>query len=218
MGKVVIKQGFLGLGRPLEKWYCDKCGTECQNRHWQDRRVFCRSCANAIDPEIVHGWSSAEIVRDYKNDEFFLDTTDGKSRYIEQCPTCLGLLVVVRTGSHVQRLYYRLGSVQPLATSFPCLPHSGYNEQGHVKIQAACEHNFIVVGTSKHLDREAHAKYAHMMSRRNREVETMFGTDEVDIQYHCFGTTHFWCHKCGLHHSLNPQRENLLPKLGRIGA
>jgi len=57
-----------------------------------------------------------------------------------------------------------------------------------------------------------------MMSHRNRMVESMFGTDEVDIQYHCFGTTHFWCYRCGLHHSLNPQREHLLPKRGRISA
>lgn len=54
MGKVVIKQGFLGLGRPLEKWCCDQCGAECENRYWQANRVFCLSCANSIDPEIVH--------------------------------------------------------------------------------------------------------------------------------------------------------------------
>lgn len=217
MGKVVTKQGIFGFGHPIVKYYCDKCGTECENQHWQGNHVFCRYCANSIDPEIVHNWSSAENVRDYKNDDFFLDTSDGKSRYIERCSSCLGLLVVVCSESQVKRLYYKLSSFHPFITSFPCIPHSGYNERGNVRIQEACEHEFTVVGTSKRLDSEAHAKYARMMSHRNRQVEAMYGTDEVDVQYHCFGTTHFWCHKCGLHHSLNPQREHLLPKRGLIG-
>ncbi len=218
MGRVVAKQGFLGLGRPVERWHCDKCGVECQNQFWKEKHVFCRSCANSIDPEIVHGWSSEEIVREYKSGEFFRDTADGKERLIEQCHTCLGLLLAVRSASQIQRLYYRVGFPRPSAESYPCIPHSGYDEHGNVKIESACDHDFIVVGTSKRLDREAHSKYEHMRSHRNRMVESMYGTDEVDIQYHCFGRTHFWCHKCGLYHSPNPQRERLLPKRGRIGA
>lgn len=216
MGKVVTKQGFLGIGRPLVTYYCDKCGAQCENRHCQGDHIFCRPCANLVNPEIVHNWSSDESVRDYKSDEFFLDTSDGKKRYIEQCSSCLGLLVVVLSGSYCQRLYYELGSSRTSTISLPCISHSGYNEHGDVRIQEACEHEFIVIGTSKRLDTEAHSKYKRMMSHRNRQVETMFGTDEIDMQYHCFGTTHFWCCKCGLHHSLNPQREYLLPKRGRI--
>jgi len=217
MGKVVSKQGFLGLDRPLEKWYCDECGVECENRCWKGNKVFCRSCANKIDPEIVHGWSSAEIVREYKKDEFFHDTADAAERLIEQCHTCLGILVVVRPANQLKRLYYRLGCSQPSPQSHPCIPHLGYNEAGNVKIQETCDHDFVVIGTSKRLNEEAKSKYEHMMSHRNRMVESMFDSDEVDIQYHCFGSTHFWCSKCGLYRSLNPQREHLLPKRGLIG-
>lgn len=218
MAKVVLKQGFLGLGRPLEKWYCDSCGLECENQFWRDKLVYCRSCANSIDPEIVHGWSSDAIIREFKTDELFLDTSDGKERLIEQCHTCLGLLVVVRSGGQLQRLYYEVGFPRASHTSFPCIPHPGYDERGNVKLQSSCAHSFTTVGTSKRLDHDAQLKYKNMMAHRNRMVEGMFGTDEVDIQYHCFGTTHFWCQKCGLHHSLNPQREHLLPEKGRIGA
>lgn len=222
MGKVVVKQGFLGLGRPLTKWYCDKCGTECQDQFWKNKQIFCRNCANSIDPEIVHGWSSDEIVREFKTGEFFRDTADGKEWLVEQCPTCLGLLLVVRSAGQLQRHYYRLGSARPSSESYPCIPHAGYDERGNVNIQAACEHDFIVVGTSKRLDQEAHAKYENLMSHRNRMVESMYGfneaVNEVVTQGHCFGMTHFWCNRCGLYHSLNPQREHLLPKRGRIDA
>jgi len=87
-----------------------------------------------------------------------------------------------------------------------------------VKIQYACEHDFIVVGTSERLGQEAQSKYERLLVNRNRVVESMFGTDEIDIQYLCFGATHYWCYKCGLHRSLNPQREHLLPRKGIAGA
>jgi hypothetical protein len=216
MGKVIIKQGFLGLGRPIEKWYCDKCGVECQNQFYAEPQMYCRSCANAIDPDIVHIWPRDDIVRAYMADDFFLDTADGQQKLVEPCNRCLGLLVVTRLGASFQRWYYRLGSPHPYSANFPCHDHSGYDEHGNVKIQAACEHDFVVIGTSKQLDHEARSKYEHMMSHRNTMVESMFGTDEVDIQHHCFGATHFWCYKCGLHYSLSPQREYLLPRKGLI--
>ena len=78
MPKVLIKQGFLGLGRPIEKWYCDKCGVECQNLFYREPRMYCRACANSIDPDIVHMWSRDEVVRSYKTGEFFLDPRTAK--------------------------------------------------------------------------------------------------------------------------------------------
>ncbi len=218
MGKVVIKQGILGLGRPLVKWYCDRCGVECQNQFYAEPKMYCRACANSIDPDIVHMWPRDNIVRGYMVDEFFLDTLDGKQKLIESCNRCLGLLVVVRSGSEFLRNHYRLGSSHPSAKNFPCIDHPGYDQSGNVKVQTTCEHDFTVIGTSKHLDDESISKYKHMMASRNHMVEAMYGTDEIDIQYHCFGTTHFWCHKCGLHRSLNPPREHLLPQKGLTGA
>ena len=218
MGKVIIKQGFLGLGRPIEKWYCDQCGAECQNKFYAEPKMYCRSCANSIDPDIVHMWPRDEIVRAYKADEFFLDTSDGKEKLIESCNRCLGLLVVVRSGGHYQRLYYQLVSPRPSSENFPCNDHAGYDERGNVKIQCACEHDFTVVAASKRLDLEAQSKYERLLASRNHMVESMYGTDEIDIQYLCFGTTHYWCYKCGLHRSLNPQREHLLPRKGVSGA
>ena len=218
MGKVVIKQGILGLGRPLVKWYCDRCGVECQNQFYAEPKMYCRACANSIDPDIVHMWPRDDIVRGYMVDEFFLDTLDGKQKLIESCNRCLGLLVVVRSGSEFQRNHYRLGSSHPSAKNCPCIDHPGYDQSGNVKIQTTCEHDCTVIGISKHLDDESISKYKHMMASRNHMVEAMYGTDEIDIQYHCFGTTHYWCHKCGLHRSLNPQREHLLPRKGLTGA
>ena len=218
MGKVVIKQGILGLGRPLVKWYCDRCGVECQNQFYAEPKMYCRACANSIDPDIVHMWPRDDIVRGYMVDEFFLDTLDGKQKLIESCNRCLGLLVVVRSGSEFQRNHYRLGSSHPSAKNCPCIDHPGYDQSGNVKIQTTCEHDYTVIGISKHLDDESISKYKHMMASRNHMVEAMYGTDEIDIQYHCFGTTHYWCHKCGLHRSLNPQREHLLPRKGLTGA
>lgn len=218
MGKVLIKQGFLGLGRPIEKWFCDKCGAECRNQYWKEQQVFCRTCANALDPEIVHNWTSDELVRKYKENEFFHDTSDGTDRYVEQCLTCLSLLVVARSAGSFRRYYYQLKSSSPTESTFPCIEHTGYDDQGNIRIHNACAHDFVIVGTSKRLDAEAHAKYEHMMSHRNPMLEGMYGTDHVDIQYHCFGATHYWCWKCGLHHRLNPQREHLLPTKGQISA
>lgn len=218
MGKVIVKQGFLGLGRPLERWYCDQCGVECQNQFYAEPKMYCRSCANSIDPDIVHIWSGDDIVRAYKTDEFFLDTSDKKQKLVESCNRCLGLLLVVRSGSDFQRYYYKLGSPRPSSNNYQCIDHTGYDERGNVKIQCACEHDFIVIGTTKHLDQKAQSKYKSMIASRNQMVESMYGTDEIDIQYFCFGTTHYWCVKCGLHRSLNPQREHLLPRRGLTGA
>lgn len=214
MGKVITKQGFLGLGRPIVKWYCDRCGVECQNQFYAEPKMYCRACANSIDPDIVHMWPRDEVVRGYMEGEFFVDTSDGKKKLVGSCNLCLGFLLVLRSGEHLQRLYYRLGSSRPSKENFPCIDHPGYDEHGNVKIQSSCKHEFIVIGTSKHLDEEAHSKYKRMMTSRNQMVEAMCGTDSIDIQYHCFGTTHYWCCKCGLHRSLNPQRENLLPRIG----
>ena len=217
MPKVVIKQGFLGLGRPIEKWYCDKCGVECQNQFYREPQMYCRACANTIDPDIVHMWSRDDIVRSYKADEFFFDTEDGQRKLIESCNRCLGLLLVRQDGSSFHRTYYRLGSPKGSQANFPCVEHPGYSKEGNVTVQTDCEHEFQVMGTSKRLDAEAHAKYKHMMSHRNLQIEAMFGADDIDIQYHCFGSTTYWCYKCGLLRSLNPQREHLLPQRGFNG-
>lgn len=214
MPKVLIKQGFLGLGRPIEKWYCDKCGVECQNQFYREPRMYCRACANSIDPDIVHMWSRDEVVRSYKAGEFFLDTQDGQRKLIESCNRCLGLLLVRQDDVIFHRRYFRLGSRHPSEANFPCIDHPGYDKDGNVAIQIACEHEFQIVGTSKRLDAAAHAKYKHMLSHRNLQVEAMFGADDIDIQYHCFGSTSYWCYKCGLLRSLNPQREHFLPTRG----
>lgn len=216
MGLVLVKQGFLGLGQPIKKWYCDKCGKECANEYCRGSKDYCRTCANSVDPEIVHMWSPDEIVRKYKGDSFFIDTSDGKEKFIEWCNDCLGLLVVERNGSKYQRFYYRVGSDCPVTVSYQCIPHTGYDKSGNIKKQICCEHKFIIVGSSKKIDQEAHSKYNHMMLSRNSMVESMYGTDEIDIQYLCFGSTYFWCNKCGLNYKLNPQREHILPKLGII--
>ena len=218
MPKVVIKQGFLGLGRAIERWYCDKCGVECQNQFYKEPLMYCRACANSLDPDIVHMWPSDDTVRNYMTDEFFVDTQDGERRLIESCNRCLGLLVVRQQGSTVTRTYFHLGSRVGTTKNFPCVDHPGYNAEGNVSLQTDCEHEFQVMGTSKRVDEEAHAKYKHLMSHRNKEIETMFGSDEIDIQYHCFGKTVYWCSKCGLLRSLNPQREHLLPRKGLKGA
>lgn len=215
MAKVVTKQGLLGLGRPIERWwYCDKCGVECQNQFSHGPHIYCQSCANNVDPDIVHMWPRDDIVRSYKTGEFFLDTHDGQSKLIESCNRCLGLLVVRKEGTVFNRTYFHLGSAKGSAANFPCNDHPGYDKAGNVALQASCEHTFQVVGTSKHLDDAAHARYKHLMSHRNMRVESMFGTDAIDIQYLCFGSTTFWCHKCGLLRQLNPQRENHLPIRG----
>ena len=218
MPKIVIKQGLFGLGRPVEKWYCDNCGNECQNQFYREPHMFCRTCANLIDPEIVHMWTRDDIVRTYKTEEFFVDTEDGQRKFVDSCNRCLGLLVVRQSGDSFDRDYYRLGSKHPVARTFPCVDHPGYDKDGNVTLQTSCQHEFQIIGTSKCLDAEAHAKYKHMMSHRNHQVESMFQTDDIDIQYHCFGQTHYWCHKCGMLRALNPQREHLLPKVGIKGA
>ena len=218
MPKVLIKQGFLGLGRPIEKWYCDKCSVECQNQFYKEPQMYCRECANSIDPDIVHMWPRDAIVTNYQMDEFFLDTQDNDRKLIESCNRCLGLLLVRQRSSATTRTYFHLGNKMGESKSFPCVDHPGYNSEGNVSIQADCLHDFQVIGTSKRADEEAHAKYKRMMSHRNRDVEAMFGTDEIDIQYECFGKTVYWCSKCGLLRSLNPQREHLLPQRGLKGA
>lgn len=214
MAKSVVKQGHFGLGRPLVKWYCDKCGAECQNQFSSGSLMYCRSCANAVDPDIVHMWPREEIARNYMGDEFFTDTHDGQRKLIESCNRCLGLLVICKQGEQFQRTYFRIGSRTGTKTNFPCVDHPGYDVSGNVLLQTDCEHEFQIIGTSKRLDKEAHAKYENMLAHRNREIEAMYGSDEIDLQYHCFGRTVFWCFKCGLVRSLNPQREHLLPRNG----
>ena len=214
MAKILIKQGFLGMGRPIEKWFCDKCGVGCDNRYYKPPNMYCLPCANDVDPDIVHMWPSEEIVRRFKANDFFCDSADGQRKLIESCNRCLSLLVTTNSGDAFVRKYYKLGSESPLETNFKCVEHPGYDKDGNVGIQTSCEHSFQVVGTTKRIDAEAHAKFKHMLSHRNFTIEAMYGVAEIDLQYHCFGSTHYWCSNCGRVRSLNPQREHLLPKNG----
>lgn len=211
MGKVIRKTGFLGLGKPIEEYYCDKCGSHLNDRFFDQEKVYCEPCANSINFEIVHGWTSPSLVEKYHSAEFFKDTNDGKEKYLGQCYRCEGLTVHVRTHTGIRQEYYQVGNKEPQQKVFKCVHHGGYDENGSVKSQAQCHHAWITIATSKTLSVEAKKKYQSMVQSRNYMVEQMFGTDEIDIQYHCFGATHYWCWKCGFYRKLNPQRENLLP-------
>ena len=214
MGKVIRKRGFLWFGKAIEEWYCDECGKQLQDPFFQDEKVYCEPCANSIDLSIVHGWSSNEIVEKYHLEQFFRDTQDRKEKYIDQCYRCEALAVHIKTSSGIHQLYYQVGHKEPLKNVFKCVHHSGYDKNENVRSQADCQHSWVMVATSKIIDAESQRKYNSMMQNRNYMLEEMFGTDEIDFQYHCFGATHYWCYKCGLYRKLNPQREHLLPIRG----
>lgn len=214
MGKVIRKTGFLGMGKPVEEYYCDKCGKYLGDRFFDEEKVYCEPCANTVSFSIVHRWTPPSLVEKYYMDEFFKDTNDGKEKYIDQCRRCNGLTIHTKTPSRVIQEYYQVDHKEPQQKVFKCVEHGEFDENGNVKSQAQCHHSWITVATSKTFDTEAKKKYESMMQNRNYMIEQMFGTDEIDIQYHCFGATHYWCWKCGLYRRLNPQREHLLPKDG----
>ena len=214
MGKVIRKTGFLGLGKSVEEYYCDMCGKYLEDRFFDEEKVYCEPCANTVSFSIVHRWTPPSLVIKYYMDEFFKDTNDGKEKYIDQCRRCEGLTIHTKTPSGIIQEYYQVDHKEPQQKVFKCVVHGGFDENGNVKSQAQCHHSWITVATSKTFDAEAKKKYESLMQNRNYMIEQMFGTDEIDIQYHCFGATHYWCWKCGLYRRLNPQREHLLPKDG----
>jgi hypothetical protein len=214
MSKVVRKTGFLGLGKPVVEFYCDKCNTPLESQFFHEGSIYCEPCANNISLSIVHRWDSQSDVSNYHMDEFFTDSSDGKEKYITQCYRCEGLIIHVKNMLDTVQQYYQVGNKEPRQKTFKCIHHGGFNEKGNVRSQGQCHHSWVIVATSKLLNVESQNKYESMMHSRNDMLEQMFGTDEIDIQYHCFGATHFWCSKCGLYRRLNPQREHLLPTIG----
>ncbi len=228
MGKV-IRKTFLGLGKSVEEYYCDKCGKQLplgcrfydQNSYDEDYKnvkIYCGSCGNSIDYEIVHSMGNIKGIEEFELENFFKDTQDGKEKYIEQCNRCQGL-TVYRKLSHKVTFegYYQVGFKEPQHKLFKChdiAKEVGY-KNGELKSQTECHHSWVTIATSKKMDAEAHEKYKRIRKTRNYTVERMYGVDTIDYQYSCFGATHYWCFKCGLYRRLNPQRENLLPKYGR---
>ena len=214
MAKIIRKTGFLGLGKKKEEYYCDKCGELLEKWFFDSKNVYCEPCANSVSLSIVHGWTSPHLVKKYRIKDFFKDTKDDKEKYIDQCYRCEGITVHTKTSTGIHQEYWQVGNKLPQPKVFRCVHHSGYDENGNIKSQAQCHHSWITIASSKKLDKEAHSKYKRMMQNRNYTFEQMYGTDEIDIQYHCFGATHYWCYKCGIYRKLNPQRESLLPKHG----
>ncbi len=216
MGKVTKKTGFLGFGKTIEEYSCDKCRINLpDNRFWDEGMVYCKSCADKIDLSIAHSWDKLNIVDEYRKNDFFIDTSDMKNKYIHTCYRCHGLIVYhLQQDNKYYCKYYRVGHDMPMDDVFICEEHSGYNEDGNVESQANCQHSWITIATSRQTDDAAHAKYKRLMGTRNYTLERMYGTDEIDIQYQCFGATYYWCFNCGLFRRLNPQREHLLKKYG----
>ena len=111
MGRVLKKTGLFGLGKPKELWYCDSCNVECLNKYYKEPHMYCRSCANSIDPLVVHGWSSDEILNEYQKHEFFTDTSTNMEIYIDHCLECLSVVVVEHNRTDYQRRYYTLSLI-----------------------------------------------------------------------------------------------------------
>lgn len=217
MGIVNRRRGLLRLGGKVTECYCDKCGQKITNRFWDDGgyRVYCFDCANLIDLFIAHDWNSPENLERYHTSEFFVDTNDHLTKHIGQCLRCLGVFIYSIDIERVYKVFYQPGSPVPSSKAFMCIPHDGFCSDGEFLSEARCSHTWIVLATSKDLSRDAHEKYHSIMQSRNSCIEEMFDVDSTDYQYLCFGSTHYWCCRCGRYLRLNPQRDNMLPSYGR---
>lgn len=207
MGKMIRKTGFLGFGKPIEEFYCDKCGVRMKESFYDEAPLYCAKCADILGLPGSHSWTPFNI-------EYFNDTRDGIEKHVASCNRCFGLTIHTKMQSGVIQVYYQVGHKEPQQKDFDCVHYEMSYINGHVKSQVECHHSWVTVATSKTLNEEANKKYEKLMQNRNYMIEHMFGADEIDIQYHCFGATHYWCRKCGLYRNLNPQREHLLPIAG----
>ncbi len=210
----VVKSGFFSRQKTITECFCDGCGKTFYGlESWKsvDGNDFCHKCVFIAAPDRSHDWPEPGQFQ-----KFFTDTATAEEVCVLSCTACCSVKVAIQTATGIESRYFHVGARIPVPTPAGCTPHAGYDENGNVRAHQACVHDFISVATSKVVGDSAHEKFRHFLAHRNTDIEVMYGVDTLEYQYWAYGSTHYWCARCGLHYNLNPQREHLLPIMGQI--
>lgn len=151
----------------------------------------CYQCISQHDDETHSGW--------YINSEF----ENGTILY-RSCGC--GSAVKITVGDSDKFEYYRIGSKIPTLNSFQC-------SKQYSRESISCFHDWIVLG--RDVKSRAEGKRTYYEYRSNIGVQLM-GLDNEELEHLAYGSTKYWCYKCGLYYDLSPQKEKLLPMKGYI--
>lgn len=153
--------------------------------------VCCR-CLSQHDDNTHFGWDI--------NSEYMRDTVLHRS--------CIcGDVVRITIGEDKVFEYFKVGQKNPTLSPYKC------NRIDHRNIEE-CIHEWIVLGSNM---KDSNDGYQDLLMMRENPGLKAMGLDDIGLLENiAFGSTTFWCYKCGCFYDLSPRKRHLLPKQGYI--
>jgi hypothetical protein len=213
------RTGIFGLGQRTCRYLCDRCSKDVTNEKRFSNptpptsHCFCRDCAMALKVDLnPHDWPSDEALFDAPESwswHWMKDTSDGKEKFIKHCNRCASLMVGLKIGKKLDRLFYYVGSNSPKTKEPKCHENKSELERGHPKDRWNCKHTFVEVATSRVSDSEGKKLLNEL--RQSAAHQILGAIDHESVAY---GRRYIWCSKCGLFYDLPKYRDNELKKIG----
>lgn len=152
----------------------------------------CHRCLSQHDDNTHSGW--------YINSEY-------TSKTVLYSSCICGDVVRITTGEHEVFEYFKVGLKK--ATLIPYKCNKAVNRGAE-----ECVHDWIVLGSDVKDLNEGHQKLLAL--RRDSSILELLGYEDFGFENMAYGSTRFWCYKCGCFYDLSPLKNHLLPKQGYI--
>lgn len=150
----------------------------------------CYKCVSQHNDRTHSGW--------YINSDY-----DEGTKLYRSC--ICGDVVVITIGIPHHFEYYRVGDRRPTTIPYPC--------SRNVRKHEHCEHNWLILAENDTPYEEGLKKYKEY--KQNPAMGFLLDSED-DYEHMAFGSTKFWCSRCGLYHNLSPSKVKLLPSIGYI--
>lgn len=152
----------------------------------------CQRCLSQHDDNTHSGW--------YINSEYTSNTVLYRS--------CIcGDVVRITTGEYEVFEYFKVGQKEPTSIPYIC-------KRNVYRGSEECVHDWIVLGSDiKDLNK---GNQKLLALRRDNSILEQLGYEDFVFENIAYGSTRYWCYKCGCFYDLSPLKNHLLPKQGFI--
>jgi hypothetical protein len=137
------------------------------------------------------------------------DTNDGKEKFIKHCHRCDSLLVGVKSGEKLNRLFYEVGSNSAKTTESKCVSYEYETGRAHPRDRRKCKHSFLEVASSRVTEKVGKEL---LQTLKESAANSLLGG--IDHEAVAFGRRYIWCSKCGLFYGLPKYKEKDLKEVG----
>lgn len=114
-----------------------------------------------------------------------------------------GDVLIITIGQSHEFEYYKVGNRKPVSVPYLC----SRNVRSHVY----CEHDWLVLAENDTPYEIGVKKYLEY--KQNPAMGLLLDIED-EFEHMAFGSTKFWCSRCGLFHDLSPSKVKLLPRVG----